>query len=78
MHPKLLLLVPLACAVLLPGCVLAALGVGAGAVMVGSAAHRDAYGRYRADMERLNFDRERAGLPPSYIMSYEQWDTGRR
>ncbi len=78
MNPKLLLLVPLACTVLLPGCVLAALGVGAGAVMYGSAVQRDAYGRYRAEMERLNFDRERAGLPPTSIMTYEQWDTGQR
>ena len=72
-------LVLLACAVLLQGCVIAALGAGVGAAaMYGNAVQRDAYVRYRTDMERLNFDRERAGMLPTSIMTYEQWDNGQR
>ena len=79
MKQKFPLLVLLASAVLLQGCVIAALGAGVGAAaMYGNAVQRDAYVRYRTDMERLNFDRERAGMLPTSIMTYEQWDNGQR
>jgi len=31
------------------------------------------YDQYRADMERVNLDREKAGLKPNPIMSQEEW-----
>jgi hypothetical protein len=31
------------------------------------------YAKYRTDMERINFDRERSGLMPRPIMTQEEW-----
>jgi hypothetical protein len=31
------------------------------------------YAKYRTDMERINLDREKAGLKPSPIMVQEEW-----
>jgi hypothetical protein len=31
------------------------------------------YATYRVDMEKVNLDREKAGLKPSPIMSQEEW-----
>ena len=79
MKQKFLLLVLLVSAVLLQGCVIAALGAGVGAAaMYGNAVQREDYVRYRTEMERLNFDRERSGMLPTSIMTYEQWDNGQR
>ncbi|OYW71375.1 MAG: hypothetical protein B7Z37_27980 [Verrucomicrobia bacterium 12-59-8] len=81
MHRKLpavlLLSAALATTMLLPGCVIAALGAGigagVGAVKYGSAKEKEAYTHYRVEMERVNLDRERSGLMPTRIASYDEW-----
>ena len=74
----LLLTAVLACSVMLPSCIVAALGAGVGAVAYGGAKQREAYATYRTGMERLNFDRERAGMYPTPILSYDEWIKGNR
>ena len=61
---------------LFQGCVVAAVGAGVGAVKYGSAKQKEAYGKYRTDMEKLNFEREKAGLEPRPIMTYKEWAKG--
>jgi len=34
---------------------------------------RDIYMTYRMESERINLEREKAGLKPHHIMSYEEW-----
>jgi hypothetical protein len=34
---------------------------------------RQAYANYTVEMERLNFERELAGLPPRRILTFEEW-----
>ncbi len=36
-------------------------------------AERDAYSRYRIDMEKINLEREKAGLPPRPIPTMDEW-----
>jgi hypothetical protein len=36
-------------------------------------AERDAYSRYRIDMEKINLEREKAGLPPRPIPTMNEW-----
>ena len=66
-----LLMVPL-----FQGCWVAAIGAGVGAVKYSSAKQKEAYGKYRTDMEKLNFEREKSGLEPRPIMTYEEWAEG--
>jgi hypothetical protein len=37
------------------------------------ARERQAYSEYRVDMERINAERERTGLPPRPILTYDEW-----
>ncbi|MSU62637.1 MAG: hypothetical protein EXS31_09600 [Pedosphaera sp.] len=82
MKKKLILIVSLAASLvtasLLQGCVVAAVGAGIGAAKYGSAKQKDAYAKYRTDMEKLNFEREKAGLQPTAIMTYEEWAKGKK
>jgi hypothetical protein len=34
---------------------------------------RQAYSDYRVNMERINLERELAGLPPQRILTFEEW-----
>jgi hypothetical protein len=64
------------------GCLAAAVGY-AGYTMGSSkeeAAQKEAdvknlqtYNSYKTDLERLNFDRERAGMKPQPIMTFAEW-----
>ena len=68
----------LAAASLLQGCLVAAIGAGIGAAKYGSAKQKDAYAKYRTDMEKLNFEREKAGFQPTPIMTYDEWAKGKK
>lgn len=78
MHKILFVSATLACPLLLQSCAVAAIGAGVGAVAYGGAKQREAYASYRTGMERLNFDRERAGMYPTPILSYDEWIKGNR
>lgn len=68
----------LAAASLLQGCFVAAVGAGVGAVKYGSAKQKEAYATYRTEMERLNLEREKSGLKPAPILTYEEWNRGKK
>jgi hypothetical protein len=34
---------------------------------------REAYSRYRTEADRLNFEREKTGLAPQHVMTFEEW-----
>lgn len=34
---------------------------------------REAYSRYRTEADKLNFEREKSGLPPQQIMTFDEW-----
>jgi hypothetical protein len=64
------------------GCLAAAVGYGAykyseaktdSAEKAQRSADLATYTKYRTDMERINFDRERSGLMPRPIMTQEEW-----
>ena len=74
----LLLASSLATATLFQGCVVAAVGAGIGAAKYGSAKQKEAYAKYRTDMEKLNLEREKSGLQPTTIMTYEEWAKGKK
>jgi len=78
MHKIMLVTASLAVPLVFQSCVVAAVGAGIGAVAYGSAKQREAYASYRTGMERLNFDRERAGMYPAPILSYDEWINGQR
>lgn len=61
---------------LLQGCVVAAVGVGVGAVKAGKAKQKDAYANYLTEMEKVNLEREKANLQLRPIMSYDEWQKG--
>ena len=63
------------CTVALVG---AGVGAGIGAAKYGSAKQKEAYGKYRTDMEKVNLDREKAGLKPTPILTYEEWSGGKK
>lgn len=63
------------CSVALVG---AGVGAGIGAAKYGSAKQKEAYGKYRTDMEKLNLEREKAGLKPNPILTYEEWSEGKK
>jgi hypothetical protein len=78
-------ILPLALLILLPaaqGCVAAAIGYGAYAISSSKdeATQKEAdtrniqsYNTYRADAERLNLDRQKAGLKPQPVMTFAEW-----
>ena len=54
---------------------------GSGCVCVGrimEAQEKEAYARYRIQSERLNLEREKAGLRPQEIMPYETWTPSKK
>lgn len=64
----------------LQGCAVALVGAGVGAVKSANAKKKNAqvleqekYGQYRIEMEKLNFEREKAGLQTKDILTFEQW-----
>jgi fructose-1,6-bisphosphatase/sedoheptulose 1,7-bisphosphatase-like protein len=61
----------------LSGCVVAAVGAGIGAVKYGNAKHRDAYANYRTEAEKNNTDREKSGLKPVKILTFDEWVKGK-
>ncbi|MCX5888588.1 MAG: hypothetical protein NTY36_03955 [Deltaproteobacteria bacterium] len=64
------------------GCLAAAVGYGAYAVSSSKdeatqkeaeARHIQTYNTYKADAEKLNFDREKSGLKPQPVMTFPEW-----
>ena len=39
---------------------------------------REAYSRYRTDAERISLEREKAGLAPQHVMTFEEWKGEKR
>ena len=62
---------------MLQSCVVAAVGAGIGAAKYGGGKQKQAYASYRTEMERLNFEREKAGLKTAPIMTYDDWRKGK-
>ncbi len=82
MIKKLILLGFLGCFLITQGCLAAA--VGYGAYTYGSSKNEatkkeaeakniQTYNTYKMDMEKLNLDRQKAGLKPQPIQTYEEW-----
>lgn len=61
---------------LLQGCGLGILLAGSGASKAGSAQMMSAYTDYTISMEKLNLEREQAGLSPRPIMTKREWLRG--
>ena len=61
---------------LLQGCLVAAIGAGVGAAKYGSAKQREQYTNYRIAAEQTNLEREKAGLEPNKLLSYDEWRKG--
>jgi hypothetical protein len=72
------LAVLVAACVPLQGCVVAAIGAGIAAVSYSTSQKQKAYGEYRSDTEKLNFEREKAGLSPNPVLTYKEWSKGNR
>lgn len=79
---KLVSLILLGCFLATQGCLAAAVGYAGYAVSSSKdeAADKDAqakhiqtYNTYKMDMEKLNLDREKSGLKPNQIMTFEEW-----
>lgn len=79
---KRLMLVVLLCLCFpfMTGCPIALIAAGVGAAKAGGAKKdeaatkdKEAYGNYRIAMDKLNTDREIAGLEDKPILSYEEW-----
>jgi len=60
----------------LQGCVVAAVGAGIGAMAYGKAKQQEAYTEYRTQTEKLNFEREKAGLQPKPVLTFKEWYKG--
>lgn len=58
-------------------CSTALLWSGCVAEMVRDSDERNHYAEYRMQADRLNFDREKAGLPPQPVQSFEDWKAGK-
>ena len=82
MGKKLILLGLLGCFLITQGCLAAA--VGYGAYTYGSskdeatqkeaeAKHIQTYNTYKADADKLNLEREKAGLKPQPVMTFAEW-----
>ena len=66
---------------LLNGCLVAAVGAGVGAVKYGKAKQKEAatmqksaYSDYVIEQQKINTDREKNGLSPEKIMTFDEWD----
>jgi len=68
----------LATATLCQGCAVGAVAAGVGAAKYGSAKQKEAYGKYLTEMEKLNLEREKAGLETRPIMTYQEWAKGKK
>lgn len=62
----------------LQGCAVAAIGAGISAVSYATSQKQRAYTDYRNHAEKLNFDREKAGLKPNPILTFKEWSKGDR
>lgn len=60
----------------LQGCVVAAIGAGISAVSYATSQKQKAYTEYRTHGEKLNFEREKAGLKPNPILTFKEWSKG--
>jgi hypothetical protein len=60
------------------GCIVAAVGAGIAAARYGSAKQKEAYAQYHTEMARINFEREKAGFAPIHIMTFEEWNDGKK
>ena len=63
---------------LLQGCGVGMLMAGSGANKAGTARVMESYTTYVLGMERLNFEREKAGLPVRTILSKAEWLEGKK
>jgi hypothetical protein len=78
---KKLLIVPIMGAFFMtPGCMVAAIGAGMGAAKWGSAKQteaqaktRTAYNEYTIEMQKINLQRQKAGLRPEPVIGYEEY-----
>lgn len=70
------LLVPSLAALACSGCLVAAVGAGIGAVKYGSAAQKKAYAEYVTGANANNTEREKAGLTPVPVLTYDEWRKG--
>lgn len=79
---KLVSLIPLLCFLATQGCLAAAVGYAGYAVSSSKdeaadkeaeAKHIQTYNAYKMEMEKLNLDREKSGLKPNKIMTFEEW-----
>lgn len=61
---------------LLQGCLVAAVGAGIGAAKYGSSKQKTAYSDYRTTSEKTNFEREKEGMKPNKVLTYEEWRKG--
>lgn len=52
---------------LLQGCV---------ASMVMNSQDRDHYGQYQVEMAKINMEREKSGMKPEPVQTFEEWKTG--
>jgi hypothetical protein len=66
----------IACCLPLQGCAVALIGAGIGAVSYATSQKKKAYGDYRTQTEQLNLEREKAGLKPNAVLTYDQWSKG--
>jgi len=71
-----LVLIVATCGVLLQGCGLGMLAAGVGASKAGTAQVMSAYTEYVVSMEKINLEREKAGLAPRPILNKSDWMQG--
>lgn len=79
---QLFFLLALAALLAIQGCLAAAVGYGAYAYSSSKdeatqkeaeAKHIQTYNTYKADADKLNLDREKAGLKPQPVMTFAEW-----
>ena len=51
---------------------------GIGASKYGSSKQQAAYGEYRTSMEKINLEREKAGLEAKPILTFDEWRKGEK
>ena len=62
----------------LSGCAVGAIMAGVGAAKYGSSKQQAAYGEYRTSMEKINLEREKAGLETKPILTFDEWRKGEK
>lgn len=62
----------------LSGCAVGAVMAGIGASKYGSSKQQAAYGEYRTSMEKINLEREKAGLEAKPILTFDEWRKGEK